>query len=258
MSDYPSIGPLPPGARALVLTVSDGVAAGTRQDESGIALADRLAQAGFRVDRVSTADDRGSIEQALRSAAAEHVLVVSTGGTGLTPRDVTPQATQAVIDYEVPGLAEAMRAAGRAKTPMADLSRGVVGVVGRSLVVNVPGSPKAALESLAALEPTLGHALETLAGPFDHDAAAGSSRLDLPAPTRPLATSPSTPTSPSRPTSPSTSSFASSTPGGPSASSLAPAAAASAPGFEAETAAEWVPRPDDNDEWRDLPERGEG
>src|SRR6185436_9214683 len=96
----------------------------------------------------------------------------------------------AAIDYEVPGLAEAMRAAGRAKTPMADLSRGVVGVIGRSLVVNVPGSPKAALESLAALEPTLGHALETLAGPFDHGVAgAGAGRVDLSNPAPPAATS---------------------------------------------------------------------
>jgi hypothetical protein len=97
---------------------------------------------------------------------------------------VTPQATLAVIDYEVPGLAEAMRAAGRTHTPMADLSRGVVGVIGRSLVVNVPGSPRAALESLAALEPTLVHALETLAGPFDHgEARAGAvPHRDLPGP----------------------------------------------------------------------------
>ena len=127
---------------------------------------------GFRVDRAAGRRTTAcSIEHALRSGATDHALIVSTGGTGLTPRDVTPQATLAVIDYEVPGLAEAMRAAGRAKTPMADLSRGVVGVIGRSLVVNVPGSPRAALESLAALEPTLVHALETLAGPFDHGAA---------------------------------------------------------------------------------------
>jgi molybdenum cofactor biosynthesis protein B len=162
---------VPSGARALVVTVSDGVTVGSRQDESGIALANRLALAGFRVDRVTVADDRVLIEHALRSGATDHDLIVSTGGTGLTPRDVTPQATLAVIDYAVPGLAEAMRAAGRAKTPLADLSRGVVGVVGRSLVINVPGSPRAAIESLAAIEPTLAHALETLAGPFDHGAA---------------------------------------------------------------------------------------
>jgi molybdenum cofactor synthesis domain-containing protein len=95
--------------------------------------------------------------------------VVTTGGTGLTPRDVTPQATLAVIDYEVPGFAEAMRADGRAATPMAILSRAVVGVRGRSLIVNLPGSPRGATESLAAIEPVLGHALETLGGPFEHD-----------------------------------------------------------------------------------------
>jgi len=168
---FPLGATVPSGARALVLTISDGVSSGTRQDESGVALGDRLAMAGFRVDRQTVADDREQIGQALRSGAADHSLVVSTGGTGLTPRDVTPQATLAVIDYEVPGLAEAIRAAGRARTPMADLSRGVVGVIGRSLIVNVPGSPRAALESLVALEPTLPHALETLAGPFDHSEA---------------------------------------------------------------------------------------
>jgi molybdopterin adenylyltransferase len=208
MADDPSIG-IPSGARALVITVSDGVAAGTRQDESGVALADRLAHAGFRVDRIAVADDRAAIEGALRTGAVEHVLVISTGGTGLTPRDVTPQATHAVIDYEVPGLAEAIRAAGRAKTPMADLSRGVVGVIGRSLLVNTPGSPKAALESLAALEPTLAHALETLAGPFDHGTAGAghSARPDLPDP-------------------------------------------------DASDVEAWVPIPDENDEWRDLPGSG--
>jgi len=143
-----------------------------------------LAEIGFVVDRNTVADDRGLIVSALRAAVTEYALIVSTGGTGLTPRDVTPQATLAVVDYEVPGLAEAMRAAGRAKTPMADLSRGVVGVVGKTLVVNVPGSPRAAVESLAALEPTLGHALETLAGPFDHDVDGedGAAAPDLPAP----------------------------------------------------------------------------
>ena len=94
--------------------------------------------------------------------------MVTTGGTGLTPRDVTPQATRAVIDYDVPGIAEAMRAAGRATTPFADLSRGLVGVLGGSLIVNVPGSPAGAMESLDAVVPVLDHALETLAGPFDH------------------------------------------------------------------------------------------
>ena len=106
----------------------------------------------------------------LRASAETHDLIVTTGGTGLTPRDVTPQATRDAIDYEVPGLAEAMRASGRLSTPHADLSRGVVGVIGHALVINLPGSPKGALESLVAIEAVLDHALETLAGPFDHDA----------------------------------------------------------------------------------------
>jgi molybdenum cofactor synthesis domain-containing protein len=172
------------GTPALVLTISDGVAAGTRQDDAGQALAEELGNRGFAVDRDAVADERLDIETALRAAVTAHVLVVTTGGTGLTPRDVTPQATLAVIDYEVPGLAEAIRAAGRARTPMADLSRGVVGVLNQALIVNVPGSPRAALESIEALEPTLRHALETLAGPFDHGAAGAGhvERPDLPDP----------------------------------------------------------------------------
>ena len=154
---------------ALVLTVSDGVTAGVRDDASGEALASRLASLGFEVRRGLVPDERGRIGDALLGGAdAGAVVIVTTGGTGLTPRDVTPQATTAVLDYDVPGLAEAMRAAGRAITPLADLSRGVVGVIGRSLVINVPGSPKAALESFDAIAPVLEHALETIAGPFDH------------------------------------------------------------------------------------------
>jgi molybdenum cofactor synthesis domain-containing protein len=153
---------------ALVLTASDRSAAGEREDASGSAIAERLAQLGFTVERSVVPDDQPRIEAALRDAAVRHALVVTTGGTGLTPRDVTPQATLAVVDYEVPGLAEAMRAEGRRHTPMADLSRGVVGVRGRSLIVNVPGSPTGASESLEAIVPVLDHALETLAGPFDH------------------------------------------------------------------------------------------
>ena len=160
-----------PGRTALVITASDGAAAGARQDESGAGVAARLETLGFAVERRVVPDDRATIEQALVDGVARHAIVLTTGGTGLTPRDVTPQATRAVIDYDVPGMAEAMRAAGRSKTPFADLSRGVVGVRGRTLIANLPGSPKAALESLQALEPILDHALETLAGPHDHDAA---------------------------------------------------------------------------------------
>jgi molybdenum cofactor synthesis domain-containing protein len=159
--------------RALVLTASDGVAAGVREDASGAAVAARLTELRFTVDQVQVRDDADEIGRALASATSDHELIVTTGGTGLTPRDVTPQATLGVIDYDVPGLAEAMRAAGRVITPMADLSRAVVGVRERTLIVNLPGSPKGALESLAAIEPVLDHALETLAGPHDHDARSG-------------------------------------------------------------------------------------
>jgi molybdopterin adenylyltransferase len=157
---------------ALVITASDGAAAGVREDTSGALVAARLADLGFMPERVVVADDAEAIEAALRDGADRHHLVVTTGGTGLTPRDVTPQATLAVIDYEVPGIAESMRAAGRAITPLADLSRGVVGVRGRTLIVNLPGSPKGALESLDAIAPVLEHAIETLAGPYDHGRAA--------------------------------------------------------------------------------------
>jgi molybdopterin adenylyltransferase len=153
---------------ALVITASDGAAAGVREDTSGARVGERLAALGFEIERRVVADEQWAIEAALVDGAAGHHLVITTGGTGLTPRDVTPQATEAVIDYAVPGLAEAMRAAGRATTPLADLSRGVVGVRGQSLIVNLPGSPKGALESLEALVPVLDHALDTLAGPYDH------------------------------------------------------------------------------------------
>lgn len=155
--------------RALVITASDRVSEGVREDTSGIGVGQRLEALGFTVQRAVLPDERGALADVLRASAATHDLIVTTGGTGLTPRDVTPQATRDAIDYEVPGLAEAMRAVGRATTPFADLSRGVVGVVGQSLVVNLPGSPKGALESLAAIEGVLDHALETLAGPHDHD-----------------------------------------------------------------------------------------
>lgn len=153
---------------ALVVTASDGAAAGVREDESGVRVGERLVALGFTVERQVVPDDQAAIVAALIEGARNHGLVVTTGGTGLTPRDVTPQATAAVIDYEVPGLAEAIRAAGRSKTPMADLSRGMVGVRDRSLIINLPGSPKGALESLEAIEAVLDHALETLAGPYDH------------------------------------------------------------------------------------------
>jgi len=153
---------------AFILTVSDRGSSGDRADTSGDGLAARLTALGFTVEREIVPDERRRIESMLVAAASRHPLIVTTGGTGLTPRDVTPQATLAVIDYQVPGFAEAMRSDGRSKTPMAILSRAVVGVRGRTLIVNVPGSPRAALESLAVLEPVLDHALETLRGPHEH------------------------------------------------------------------------------------------
>ena len=152
-------------AVAAVLTVSDGVSDGTRADESGDVAEAMLRQAGFEVGtRALVPDDRPRIEAILRELAGTHALVVTTGGTGFGPRDVTPEATRAVIDREAPGLAEVMRAAGLAKTPMASLSRAVAGSVGGTLVLNLPGSPKGVRESLEAVVGVLPHAIELLGG----------------------------------------------------------------------------------------------
>jgi molybdopterin adenylyltransferase len=153
---------------ALVLTVSDGAAAGQRDDESGGALANRLTELGFAVTRRTVPDEAEQIDLAVSEAAASADLVIATGGTGLGPRDRTPQALHGLLDYEIPGFGEVMRAAGRRSTPLADLSRSLGGVLGRTLVVAVPGSPRGALESLAAIEPLLDHALETLGGHTQH------------------------------------------------------------------------------------------
>jgi molybdenum cofactor synthesis domain-containing protein len=157
-----------PRPRALVITASDRSAAGEREDTSGSVVEELLRAIGFDVDRSILPDERELISAALVEGARTHALIVTTGGTGLTPRDVTPQATLAVVDHEVPGLAEAMRAAGLRSTPMAALSRGVAGVRGRTLIVNLPGSPRGARESLEAIVETLPHAVEMLAGPVDH------------------------------------------------------------------------------------------
>jgi molybdenum cofactor synthesis domain-containing protein len=157
---------------AAVVTVSDRVSGGAREDESGPAVAGALERAGFRVVQTRVVpDERAGIEGALRDLAGTARLVVTTGGTGLGIRDVTPEATVAVVERIVPGLAEAMRAAGRPSTPTADLFRGVVGVLGTSVVVNLPGNPNGAVESLEAILPALSHALGELAGDDVHDAA---------------------------------------------------------------------------------------
>lgn len=156
------------GRRALVLTVSDSSAAGKRDDESGRVLAERLEQLGFHVSRKTVPDEAEDIDLAVSRAAESTDLVVTTGGTGLGPRDRTPQSLHGLLDYEIPGFGEIMRAAGRRSTPLADLSRSLAGVLGTTLVVAVPGNPGGALESLGAIEPILDHALETLGGHTRH------------------------------------------------------------------------------------------
>jgi molybdenum cofactor synthesis domain-containing protein len=155
--------------RAVVLTISDRCAAGTQVDLSGPRLVEVLTQAGLKV--ASTAiypDEVTEIAHGLRHFAAEADLIVTTGGTGLSPRDVTPEATREVCDRLVPGLAERMRAAGLGETALAPLSRAVCGCVGRTLIVNTPGSPAGAETSLRAILHLLPHALHLLSGQGEH------------------------------------------------------------------------------------------
>ena len=150
---------------AAVLTVSDGVSGGVREDRSGDVLAELLGEEGFEVARRVVEDDATQIGEAIRALAeAGARLVLTTGGTGFAPRDVTPEATQAVIDREAPGLSEAIRADAIAKTPHALLSRGVAGLLGATLVVNLPGSPGGCRDGFEVLRPALYHGLELAAG----------------------------------------------------------------------------------------------
>lgn len=153
---------------ATVLTVSDGVAAGTREDRSGDALEEMLVEAGFEVRRALVADELEDISSALRSLSADSTLVVTTGGTGFGPRDVTPEATLNVIEREAPGLAQLMIARGLDSTPKAALSRARTGAVGTCLIVNLPGSPKGAQENLSSILDLLPHILDLLEGNTEH------------------------------------------------------------------------------------------
>ena len=153
-----------------MLTVSDGVSAGERDDRSGDALDELLHADGYEVERRVVPDEREQIAAALRELAAAAQLVLTTGGTGLAPRDVTPEATRDVLEREAPGIAEALRADSIAKTPHGLLSRGAAGVVGRTLVVNLPGSTGGCRDGFAVLRPALAHALELLAdAPTAHE-----------------------------------------------------------------------------------------
>lgn len=151
---------------AKVVTVSDGVVDGLRKDVSGQALSERLAAAGFDVvERIVTPDGVAEVAEALRRATVGFAgLVVTTGGTGFGPRDLTPEGTRLVLEREAPGMAEAMRLV----NPMGRLSRGVAGTVGHSLVLNVPGSPKGAVECLEAVLDVVPHALDLLTGGRPH------------------------------------------------------------------------------------------
>ena len=150
--------------KAAVLTISDGVSEGVREDRSGDLLAELLATEGYEVVRRVVPDDADEISAALTVLSEDARVVLTTGGTGVGPRDVTPEATRKVLDRWALGIAEAIRADAIAKTPHGMLSRAVAGIRGRTLIVNLPGSPGGCRDGFAVLRPALGHAVELIAG----------------------------------------------------------------------------------------------
>ena len=155
--------------RGQVITVSDRSSRGEREDSSGPLLAGLLRELGLEVgEPVVVPDEVDAVQTALRAAASSYDLVVTTGGTGLSPRDVTPEATRPLLDREVPGIAEALRSRNAERVPTSVLSRGLVGTIGATLVVNLPGSSGGVRDGVAVLAPVLEHALAQLAGGGDH------------------------------------------------------------------------------------------